>query len=124
MGSIHSLESDVAYLKNLVCAGLDGIASTRQEWDGGVFTSATKAAVWAPAAIGAALGILSTRQIRNRRSASRMARSGLVGGALAFGAAVAWASRRFTGTAVRSGLRNVNVLRDARWLERHPINYA
>jgi hypothetical protein len=49
---------------------------------------------------------------------------GLVGSALGFGGGVAWASRGFTGTAARHAIRGVNNVRDARWLERNPIDYA
>jgi hypothetical protein len=37
---------------------------------------------------------------------------------------VAWASRRVTGSAAKRAIGGVNNVRDARWLERHPIDYA
>jgi hypothetical protein len=118
------LASDIAYFKDLTRAGLDGIASARNETSGGVFTPASKTATWTPAAIGAAIGILSTCFNKDRRSVPRAAIGGLVGSALGFGGGVAWSSGFFTGTAARRAIGGVNSVRDARWLERHPIDYA
>ena len=124
MEIVHTVKSDLAYLGRLVGAGLDGIASARHEVDGGAFTPASKAAVWTSTAIGAAIWMLSGGLVGNRRSASNVAVGGLVGSVLGFGAGVAWGSRRFTGTAARSAIRQINTARDERWLERNPIDYA
>ena len=118
------LTSDIAYTRNLIGAGLDGITSARKEMLGGVFTPAWKSAAWAPAALGAAIGALSTCFDKDRRSVSRAAIGGLVGSALGFSGGMAWASRRFTGTAAKRALRSVNRVRDAHWLEKNPIDYA
>jgi hypothetical protein len=37
---------------------------------------------------------------------------------------LAWASRGYTGSAARGAIKKINVVRDARWLEKNPINYA
>jgi hypothetical protein len=124
MSIASHMTSDIAYSKNLIVAGLDGIASVRNETQGGAFTPALKDAAWAPTALGAAIGALSTCFDKDRRSMSRAAIGCLLGGALGFGGGAAWASRRFTGTAAKRALRSVNSVRDARWLERNPINYA
>ena len=123
MTSSSLLASDIAYFRNLVRAGLNGITSARNERSG-VFTPRWKAAAWTPALVGAAVGALSTCFDKDRRSVQRAAMGGLVGSALGFGGGVAWASRGFTGTAARHAIRSVNHVRDARWLERNPINYA
>ncbi len=124
METVHALESQVVYAKRLMQAGWDGIASARHEGNGTVFRSSSKLAVLTPTAIGAALGVLGTRHVANRRSRSSMAAGGLIGSALGLGAAIAWASRRFTGIAVRSSVRQVNRVRDLHWLDQHPITYA
>jgi hypothetical protein len=118
---VRSLKSDLSYLRQLVGAGWDGIASARQELNS---TSPRETAIWTPAAIGAAVGLLGPRLMGKRKSASSLAMGGLVGSVLGFGAALAWSSRRYTGPAARRVMRNVNAARDARWLETHPINYA
>jgi hypothetical protein len=121
---LHALESDLAYFKYLFEAGLTGIGSARHELDGKVFTSPLPTVVWPPTAIGATIGIVGARLIANRKSVSNLAIGGLIGSALGVGAALAWASRRFTGLATRQAVRQVNAARDARWLEAHPIDYA
>jgi hypothetical protein len=124
METFHSLEFDLAYLKRLVGAGLDGIAAARHEFEGGAIPSARKPAVWTPAAIGTTIGMLSTRLDGNRKSASRTALGGVVGAALGLGAGLAWASRSHIASAARTATRRVNATRDAHWLETHPIDYA
>jgi hypothetical protein len=123
MTSSSLLASDIAYFRNLIKAGLNGITSARNERSG-VFTPRWKAAAWTPALVGAAVGALSTCFDKKNRSVPRAAIGGLVGSALGFGGGVAWASRGFTGTAARHAIRGVNNVRDARWLERNPIDYA
>jgi hypothetical protein len=118
------LSSDIAYFKNLIRAGLDGITSALNEKHGGVFTPALKDAAWTPAVLGAGIGVLSTCFDKDRRSVPRAAIGGLVGSAVGFGGGAAWASRRFTGMAAKRAMRGVNKIRDARWLEKHPIDCA
>lgn len=124
MRTTSLLSSDIAYFNNLVRAGLDGVASARNETHGSVFAPPVKHAALAGAAVGAAIGVLSTCFDKGRRSVPRATIGGLVGSVVGFVGAMAWASRRFTGTATRRAMRGVNSVRDARWLERHPIDYA
>jgi hypothetical protein len=58
------------------------------------------------------------------KRASGMAIGGLVGTMCGVGAALAWASRDFTGPAARKAFRRINTARDAHWLELNPIDYA
>jgi hypothetical protein len=123
MGTVHSIGSNLAYLKQLVGAALDGIDSARHELNCGVYTSPFQAVVWTPA-IGATIGMLSTRLIGNRKSASSVAIGGLVGSVLGFAAGLVWTSRRLIGPSACTAIRRVNATRDAHWLETHPIDYA
>src|ERR1051325_7019404 len=109
--------SDILYFKNLMRAGLNGVTSALNERQGGVFVPPFKNAVWAPAALGATIGMVSMCFGKDRRSAPRVVVGALFGGALGLGSGAAWASRRFTGTAARRAIRDVNQVRDARWLE-------
>ena len=118
------MSSDFTYFKQLVGAGLNGIAAARQESHGRVFTPSLQTIAWTPAAIGATVGALGARLVRRDKSASGVAIGGLIGSLFGFGAALAWASRDFTGPAARKTLRGVNAVRDAHWLETHPITYA
>jgi hypothetical protein len=54
----------------------------------------------------------------------KVAAGGLVGSAVGFGAAMAWISRGATRAVARTTIQKVNKVRDARWLELNPINYA
>jgi len=120
----RSRKPDVGYLKKLVGAGWDGIASARQEMRGGVFSPPLETAVWTPAAVGAAIGLVGTRFLVKRKSASSAAVGGLVGSIVGCGAAIAWSSRGYTSCAAHKAVRLVNAARDAHWLESHPIDYA
>ena len=120
MDTVHSLQLDLAYFKQLIDAGLDGIEIARREIDGGVFASPSRSDVWKPAAIGTIVGVLATPLAGSRKTASRTALGGLVGGVLG----LAWASRGFISHATHTATRRVNATRDAHWLETHPIDYA
>jgi hypothetical protein len=124
MKPVRSLRSDMAYVKQLVGAGFDGIAAARLETAGRIFVPPLQTVVWTPAAIGATMGALSTRMIAKNKSASGVAVGGLIGSVFGFGAALAWSSRHFTRPAARHTIRRVNAARDAHWLESHPIDYA
>ena len=119
-----SLKSDVTYIGNLTKAVLDGFTSAPKGIAGRELTPVLTTALWTPTAIGAAIGVLSASLSRRRTSGYKMAVGGLVGSALGFGACVAWTSREFTGALTRSTMRKVNSIRDARWLEKNPIDYA
>jgi hypothetical protein len=121
MQSTPSLAGDAAYFKSLVGAGLDGISQARRE--SRVFTPPLHAVAWKSMAAGAFAGALGARLARNRKL-SGIVLGGVVGTLVGFGAAVAWTSRRFTGSAARSARQSVNAARDEHWLKVHPIDYA
>ncbi len=110
---------DIAYVGQLIGAGWHGAAGVRPRRD-----TSLEPGLWTPAAVGAALGALSVRAFRKRRSVSTVALGVVIGTIVGFGAAVAWASRGLVVPAARGAVRGVNAVRDARWLESHPINYA
>src|ERR1041384_5882406 len=112
MDLVSARQSDFVYMGRLVGAGLNG-----------VFAPRPGTAVWAPTAIGATIGILSSRWSKDRSSVSRMAAAGFAGTVLGLGVALAWKSGQ-PGSPARRVLQRVNAVRDARWLERNPINYA
>ena len=122
MGVFHSLESSIVYLRQLAEAGLDGVASALHEMEDR--RSPVNTALWAPTAIGAAIGALSTRLPKKRRSASRAAIGSVVGSIVGCSAALAWGSRRSFVPAARGALRGLNAARDAHWLEANPIDFA
>ncbi len=120
----NSLKPDVGYLKDLVEAGLEGINSGwKTTEDRSLAPSFFGSMV--PAALGCGIGVLSTWLVTQRRGAARvMTVGGVIGSTLGFGIGFAWASRRLAGTVYRSAARKVNTVRDAHWLEKHPIAYG
>jgi hypothetical protein len=109
--TIRSLRSDLAYVGDLVEAGMDGFAPL-------------PAGLWIPAVIGAAAGAAATYLIRDRKPGYGVATGALLGGAAGLSGSVLWGSRSATAAAARSAARRVSAVRDARWLEKHPIAYA
>jgi hypothetical protein len=124
MRSVRSQTSNLDYIRKLVGAGWDGVSSARRECDGHLFRSESRTAFWTPTVVGAGIGVLSTRLIANRKSATAAAVGGLIGTVLGLGVSTAFASQPFTGTAARNARRLINTARDAHWLETHPIAYG
>ena len=114
------LESELSYARKIAGAGWGSVVSARQETK--VFPASTKA-VWIAVAVGAGVGMLS-RVGGKRSTAATVAIGALIGGVVGFGAGIAWESREFTGTVARKAMREIGAVRDARWLERNPIDYA
>jgi len=117
----HTLTSDVRYGISLVQAGMDGVISARKATD---IPPVLSSPVWALTAIGAVVGASTASLSRNRKSGYGVAVGGLVGSVLGLGCGLAWASRAFTGALARGATRKINTVRDARWLEMNPIDYA
>ena len=76
------------------------------------------------AAVGAAVGLLAVCSGRKHKSIRNQIRFGLLGAAIGFGANVALGTRQLTGEMVHSAVRNINTVRDAHWLAKHPVDYA
>lgn len=122
MDSVRSRQPQRGYFRKLIGAGIDGIAAARRE-QAGIFDPPLHTAVWPTFAIGATVGALGTH-LTGKRKASTVAAATVVGSLIGIGAALAWASRRFTGSAVRRATQSVNASRDRHWIETHPIDYA
>ena len=124
MENVHSLRSNLAYLRQLAGIALDGVGSARREIDSKVLRFPLHSSVWAPAAVGGVIGMLGSSVTGNRKPSSKTAVGGLVGTILGFGAGLAWASRPCLRPVVRTSARRMTAIRDARWLAAHPIDYA
>jgi hypothetical protein len=122
------IKSNIDYGKSLVDTGVDGARSAgtamlNGECVGSVLArSAAKA--WPSVAIAAGLGVLCTCLATRKKKPSTAIASGLIGGALGFGAGLAWETRRLTGSMARGAMKNVGIARDAHWLSKNPIDYA
>jgi hypothetical protein len=122
-----SLKSDLQYAGDLVAAGLAAAASVRKCAKDQALKPALGHAVriaWAPALIGAAVGVLAVCWQHDRRTGRHALLGGLMGGAIGFGSGFACGTRSITAGIARNAVDNVNVVRDAHWLEKNPIAYA
>ena len=116
------------YGRKLVSSGLEGARSGREEFLHGKplapFLNESARHSLGPAVIGACLGILGSRSGDGERASGRTLAYGLLGGAVGFGAGMAWESRHLTESVAFGALRNIGKIRDEHWLEQHPIDYA
>jgi len=108
------------YIVDLIHAGMDGAITAEKTT---IVPQTLVQTVLAATAIGASVGA-ATAAMNERRSKYELAIKSLIGGAVGLGCGLAWASRGFTGSLARGALRKINVVRDARWLEKNPIDYA
>jgi hypothetical protein len=76
-----------------------------------------------PTLVGVCLGWLSG-SFENCRSRRKALFCALIGGALGFGAAVAWENRRMTASVASGAWKNISKTRDEHWFEKNPIDYA
>ncbi len=117
-----SLSSEINYSRKLFGAGLDAVQAVGASSE--VLARSARGA-WFPVVVGAAVGLLTVHFAAGKKKSSRGALVGaLAGGAIGFGGAVAWNSREVTSEVLRKAGRNFGAVRNERWLERNPIDYA
>lgn len=120
--------SNLEYSRKVLSSGLEGARSGREAYLHGrsltPFLSESVRHAWKPALVGACIGALGSYPGKRHRSISRLLTYALVGGAIGFGAGVAWKSRRLTTSVASEAFRNMGKVRDEHWLETHPIDYA
>jgi|ERR1019366_6853770 hypothetical protein len=121
-------KSSTDYGRKLLDSGIEGARSGREAFLNGEsltpFLSDSVRSALKPAALGACIGVLGSYPGYRQKSISRALAYGLLGGAIGFGAGVAWESRRFTASVADGALRNIGKVRDEHWLTKHPIDYA
>jgi hypothetical protein len=121
-------KSDLDYGRKLVNSGLEGARSGQEAFLHGkplspfLNESAQNALTFA--AVGACIGLLGSYFGNGHKSAGRAFAFGVFGGAIGFGAGVAWGNRRLGASVVSGAWKNIGRARDEHWLERHPIDYA
>jgi hypothetical protein len=121
-------KSEAEYGRKILDSGLRGARAGEEEFLNGrplaPFLDESAREALKPAALGACLGMLGSRLGDEQVSIGKMLLLGLVGGALGFGAGLAWKTRRLTASAARGALRSSHQVRDEHWVEKHPIAYA
>lgn len=77
-----------------------------------------------PTTIGAIVGACIGNQWGEHRCLSRMLVGAVLGGLAGFGAGMLWETRDLTASVGSNVRKNVQLTRDERWFQRHPIDYA
>jgi hypothetical protein len=121
-------KSEIDYGAKLFNSGLEGARSGREAFLHGkpltpFLNQSTRNALSA-AAVRACIGLLGSYLGNRHKSASRAFAFSICGGAIGFGAGVAWGNRRLGESVVSGAWKNIGRARDERWLERNPIDYA
>lgn len=118
-------KSELEYGRKVWDNGLEGARLGGTEY----FKTATSRAVsravgnaFKSAALGACIGMFSS--CPGKRGLRKAMVRAVVGGAIGFGAGVTWELRRLAASVARGALGKMGKVRDQRWLERHPIDYA
>jgi hypothetical protein len=121
-------KSTADYSQELVNSGIEGARSGGEAFLHGEpvtpFLSDSAQQALKPAVVGVCLGVLGSYAGSRPKSVGRALAFGLLGGAIGFGAGVAWESRCFTASVAGGAFRNIGKVRDEHWLTRHPIDYA
>jgi len=128
MGAVRSLKSNLRYGRELVKSGACGMSSGRENYLDGrplksVLAQSARASLGL-AALGACAGLVGYCVPSRRGRLAKTVACGVAGSALGFAAAFAWGTRELTGSMTRSATKHMGVVRDERWLSRHPIDYA
>jgi len=124
-GSPHTY---LRYGRTLVKSGVSGMRSGRESHLNGrplseVLTQSARASL-SLATIGACVGLLRCYVSGRRGRVPRTVAWSAIGSAIGFCAGFAWKTRELTASMGRGSLKQMGVVRDAHWLERHPIDYA
>jgi hypothetical protein len=118
----------VEYGRKLVNAGITGIRSGQDSARGA--DSLRKIAADAAldslvlASIGACVGLLRSQFAEKRDRPAKALALGALGSVLGFCVGFGWKTRRVTSSVAHSTARELRKVRDERWLELNPIDYA
>ena len=124
----QSLTSGVRYGRKLVSAGITGLRTGQDSARGDrplseIASEAAQGSLML-AAVGACAGLLSSCLLHRGKRFSNAVVLGSVGSALGFFAGFSWKTRDVTSSVAHSAAREVRKVRDERWLEMNPIDYA
>ena len=121
-------KSSVDYGRKLVNSGLEGARSGGETFLHGrsltPFLNESARNALGTAFIGACIGVLGGYPGNGGKHTGRVLALGLLGGAIGFGAGVAWESRYLAESVAFGALKNLSKVRDEHWLEKNPIDYA
>jgi hypothetical protein len=124
-----SIGSSLGYGRSLVQSGYEGARSTGEAALAGASVSSvllqSARSSWVAAAVGATLGAAGVALgSKRRRFSALVLASGALGAAVGIATGVAWRTRHLTGEMARGARKSIDLVRDAHWLSKNPINYA
>ncbi len=121
-------KSNIDYGRKLLSSGLEGARSGREAFLNRKsltpFLNDSVRHALRPAALGVCIGVLGSYPGHGHNSTSRAFAYGFLGGAIGFGASLAWGSRFLAASIASGACKNISRVRDEHWLERNPIDYA
>jgi hypothetical protein len=128
MKARQSVRSNLRYGRQLVKSGVSGLSQGRDAHLNGrpvseVLGQSLRASLGL-ATLGACAGLLRYCLPARRGRVSKTVAYGIAGSAIGFAAGFAWKTRDLTECMGRSAVKQMGVVRDQRWLDRHPIDYA
>jgi hypothetical protein len=128
MTAEQAVKSNLRYGRELVKSGVSGLTSGRVAHLNGrpvseVLAQSARASLGL-ATLGACAGLLRYYMPARRGRISRTVACGIIGSAVGFVAGLTWKTRDLTGSMTHCAAKQMRVVRDQHWLDRHPIDYA
>jgi hypothetical protein len=122
------LKSELEYGRDLIHSAMQGARSAGEHALAtepvSTMLARSARASWPWAAVGASVGLLAVYPARKHESIRNGLLFGVLGAVIGFGTNVVLSTRPLTGEMVHGAVRNINTMRDAHWLAKHPIDYA
>jgi len=128
MARFDRSRSEFEHGRRVLNSGLEGARSGREAFLNGrsltpFLTEAARNAL-KPAGVGACVGMLSGYRGNEHSSISKILGFGFLGSLIGFASGVAWESRDLAASIAANALKEIDKVRDERWLQTHPIDYA
>ena len=128
MSISEKVKTNLAYGKELVESGLEGVKEARKAaLETGETTDMVTVAAqesWQAGAIGVLAGAILGALTDDRNPVRGVVAGGLLGGVVGFGGSFAWKTRPLTSAMAREAGKHVGTTRDRHWLTGHPVNYG
>jgi hypothetical protein len=116
------------YGKTLVASGAKGIRGGSESYlEGRSLSAALSESARASlpfAAFGIGAGLLQAFSGKRSHRVTRSLAAGFAGATIGFLAAFSWKTRDLAESMAQDAMKNISTVRDAHWLENHPIDYA
>jgi len=123
------LKSGIEYGWDLLCSAAEGVRSAEEqireeESPAAVLRRSARNSIGPSVAV-ASVGLAAGYLVSRRKSGHRMAAAfGIAGALIGFAGGMAWSTRHMTGDIARGAKKKIEATRNARWLAKHPVDYA